>query len=36
LFEQVASPGASLDFFSVEKFAIGNDEMHVALGLLPE
>ncbi len=36
LFEQVAPPGASLDFFSVEKFPLGDDELHAALALWPE
>jgi tRNA 5-methylaminomethyl-2-thiouridine biosynthesis bifunctional protein len=36
LFEQVAPPGASLDFFSVEKFPLDDDELHAALALWPE
>jgi tRNA 5-methylaminomethyl-2-thiouridine biosynthesis bifunctional protein len=36
LFEQVAPPGASLDFFSVEKFPLNDDELRVALTLWPE
>ena len=36
LFEQVAPPGASLDFFSVEKFPLQADELRAALALWPE
>ncbi len=36
LFEQVAPPGASLDFFSVEKYPLGDDELRAALALWPE
>ncbi len=36
LFEQAATPGASLDFFSVEKFPLENDELRAALALWPE
>ena len=36
LFEQVAPPGASLDFFSVEKFPLNDDELRAALALWPE
>ncbi len=36
LFEQVAPAGASLDFFSVEKFPLSDDELRTALGLWPE
>ncbi len=36
LFEQVAPPGASLDFFSVEKFPLCDDELRAALALWPE
>jgi len=36
LFEQVAPGGASLDFFSIEKFPISDDELHAALALWPE
>lgn len=36
LFEQVAPAGASLDFFSVEKFPLGDDELRAALALWPE
>ncbi|MFZ2163560.1 MAG: bifunctional tRNA (5-methylaminomethyl-2-thiouridine)(34)-methyltransferase MnmD/FAD-dependent 5-carboxymethylaminomethyl-2-thiouridine(34) oxidoreductase MnmC [Sideroxyarcus sp.] len=36
LFEQVAPPGASLDFFSVEKFSLSDDELRAALALWPE
>jgi tRNA 5-methylaminomethyl-2-thiouridine biosynthesis bifunctional protein len=36
LFEQVAPPGASLDFFSVEKFPLDDDELRAALALWPE
>lgn len=36
LFEQVAPPGASLDFFSVEKFPLSDDELRAALALWPE
>jgi tRNA 5-methylaminomethyl-2-thiouridine biosynthesis bifunctional protein len=36
LFEQVAPLGASLDFFSVEKFPLTDDELRAALVLWPE
>jgi tRNA 5-methylaminomethyl-2-thiouridine biosynthesis bifunctional protein len=36
LFEQVALLGASLDFFSVEKFPLNDDELRAALALWPE
>ncbi len=36
LFEQVAPSGASLDFFSIEKFPINDDELRAALALWPE
>ena len=36
LFERVAQPGASLDFFSIEKFPLDDDELRVALALWPE
>ena len=36
LFEQVAPAGASLDFFSVEKFPLSDDELRAALTLWPE
>lgn len=36
LFEQVAPPGASLDFFSVEKFPLSDEELGAALALWPE
>ncbi|MBI4807760.1 MAG: bifunctional tRNA (5-methylaminomethyl-2-thiouridine)(34)-methyltransferase MnmD/FAD-dependent 5-carboxymethylaminomethyl-2-thiouridine(34) oxidoreductase MnmC [Nitrosomonadales bacterium] len=36
LFEQVAPVGASLDFFSVEKLPLDDDELRVALALWPE
>ena len=36
LFEQVAPPGASLDFFSVEKFPLNDDDLRAALALWPE
>jgi tRNA 5-methylaminomethyl-2-thiouridine biosynthesis bifunctional protein len=36
LFEQVAPQGASLDFFSVEKFPLSDDELRAALALWPE
>ena len=36
LFVQLAPPGASLDFFSVEKFPLADDELHTALTLWPE
>lgn len=36
LFEQVAPPGAGLDFFSVEKFPLQADELRAALALWPE
>lgn len=36
LFEQAAPPGASLDFFSIEKFPLGDDELRAALALWPE
>ncbi len=36
LFEQAAPPGASLDFFSVEKFPITADELCAALALWPQ
>ncbi|MFH0933575.1 MAG: FAD-dependent 5-carboxymethylaminomethyl-2-thiouridine(34) oxidoreductase MnmC [Pseudomonadota bacterium] len=36
LFEQVAPPGASLDFFSIEKFPLNQDELRAALALWPE
>lgn len=36
LFEQVAPLGASLDFFSVEKFPLDDGELRAALALWPE
>jgi tRNA 5-methylaminomethyl-2-thiouridine biosynthesis bifunctional protein len=36
LFEQTAPAGASLDFFSVEKFPLHDDELRAALALWPE
>ena len=36
LFEQTAPAGASLDFFSTEKFPLSDDELHSALALWPE
>src|SRR5574340_886234 len=36
LFEQTAPPGASLDFFSVEKFPLEDDELRAALALWSE
>ncbi len=36
LFEQAAPPGASLDFFSVEKFPLSDDELRAVLALWPE
>lgn len=36
LFEQVAPPGASLDFFSIEKFPLDDGELRAALALWPE
>jgi len=36
LFEQCAPAGASLDFFSVEKFPLDDDELRAALALWPE
>jgi tRNA 5-methylaminomethyl-2-thiouridine biosynthesis bifunctional protein len=36
LFGQAAPAGASLDFFSVEKFPISDDELRAALALWPE
>jgi len=36
LFMQTAPAGASLDFFSVEKFPISDDELRIALALWPE
>lgn len=36
LFEQVAPPGAHLDFFSIEKFPLSDDELRTALALWPE
>ena len=36
LFEQTAPAEASLDFFSVEKFPLSDDELHAALMLWPE
>ncbi|MDO8991342.1 MAG: bifunctional tRNA (5-methylaminomethyl-2-thiouridine)(34)-methyltransferase MnmD/FAD-dependent 5-carboxymethylaminomethyl-2-thiouridine(34) oxidoreductase MnmC [Sideroxyarcus sp.] len=36
LFERVAPPGASLDYFSVEKFPLSDDELRAALALWPE
>lgn len=36
LFEQAAPPGASLDFFSVEKFPLEDDELRAALALWPQ
>jgi tRNA 5-methylaminomethyl-2-thiouridine biosynthesis bifunctional protein len=36
LFEQIAPAGASLDFFSVEKFPLSEDELKAALALWPE
>lgn len=36
LFEQTAPPGASLDFFSTEKFPIDDEALRTALALWPE
>jgi len=36
LFERTAPAGASLDFFSVEKFPLNDDELRAALALWPE
>ncbi|OIR14764.1 tRNA 5-methylaminomethyl-2-thiouridine biosynthesis bifunctional protein MnmC [mine drainage metagenome] len=36
LFEQIAPPAASLDFFSVEKFPLSDEELRAALALWPE
>jgi tRNA 5-methylaminomethyl-2-thiouridine biosynthesis bifunctional protein len=36
LFEQIALQGASLDFFSVEKFPLSDEELRAALALWPE
>ena len=36
LFERTAPAGASLDFFSVEKFPLSDDELSAALALWPE
>lgn len=36
LFERTAPVGASLDFFSVEKFPLSDDELRTALALWPE
>ncbi len=36
LFEQVAPPGTSLDFFSVEKYPLEDEELRAALVLWPE
>lgn len=36
LFVQTAPPGASLDFFSIEKFPLDDDELRTALTLWPE
>lgn len=36
LFERTAPPGASLDFFSVEKFPLHDDDLRAALALWPE
>ncbi|VVC84233.1 bifunctional tRNA (5-methylaminomethyl-2-thiouridine)(34)-methyltransferase MnmD/FAD-dependent 5-carboxymethylaminomethyl-2-thiouridine(34) oxidoreductase MnmC [Sideroxydans sp. CL21] len=36
LFEQCAPSGASLDFFSVEKFPLDDDDLRAALALWPE
>lgn len=36
LFEQAAPPGASLDFFSLEKFPLGDGDLRGALALWPE
>ena len=36
LFEQAALPGASLDFFSIEKFPLDDSELRAVLALWPE
>jgi len=36
LFEQTAPPGTSLDFFSIERFPLDDDELRAALALWPE
>ena len=36
LFEQSAQPGVSLDFFSIEKFPLTDEELRAALALWPE
>jgi len=36
LFERTAPAGASLDFFSVERFPLSDDELRIALALWPE
>ncbi|MBN9131784.1 MAG: bifunctional tRNA (5-methylaminomethyl-2-thiouridine)(34)-methyltransferase MnmD/FAD-dependent 5-carboxymethylaminomethyl-2-thiouridine(34) oxidoreductase MnmC [Nitrosospira multiformis] len=36
LFDAVASPGASLDFFSIEKYPLDEEELSAALALWPQ
>ncbi|BBE51397.1 tRNA 5-methylaminomethyl-2-thiouridine biosynthesis bifunctional protein MnmC [Ferriphaselus amnicola] len=36
LFEQTATAGATLDFFSIERFPLGDEEIRAALRLWPE
>lgn len=36
LFEQTAPPGSNLDFFSVEKFPVDDNELRAALALWPD
>ncbi len=36
MFGQIAPPGASLDFFSIEKFPLSDEELRAALALWPE
>lgn len=36
LFERSAPPGASLDFFSIEKFPLNDEELRAALALWPQ
>ena len=36
LFEKCAPPGASLDYFSIEKFPLADEELRAALALWPE
>jgi tRNA 5-methylaminomethyl-2-thiouridine biosynthesis bifunctional protein len=36
LFDRIVSPGASLDFFSIEKYPLDEEELSAALALWPE